>query len=400
MKTYINQLAEYILSNYKNSLTDIAVVFPSRRAGLLLKKEIGEMTDKPLWLPDVFTINDFIFKYTGCNIPNKLSLIIKLYFVYLEYEEQESFDKFYKWGEILLNDFGVIDKYLVKPELLFKRIKDINEIDERFPTELKEDFIAFWKMMIDRDTTDIKNDFLKVWQVISNVYNKFNKVLDEENIAYEGKVYRKVCNELVSGNLNIYNDYKKIIFAGFNNLSRAEEKIISLLAEKGIAEVIFDADKYYTESNLQEAGRFIRKNLIKFDGVNKSFIENELSKDNKTVNVISTPLQTGIVKALGAQLAELAKEDTFSEQNTAIVLPDESLLLPLLNSIPDKIKHINISMGFPLKYTPVYDLLLLLKDLQINKRFEKKKFLFYHSDVEKILLHPYIENLLGDESKN
>lgn len=397
MRTFLNQTAEYLLENYKLNFANVAIIFPSRRAGLMLKREIAKKTGEPLWLPDVQTINDFVFNNSGYHIADKLYLIIKLFNVYKEFEPGESFEKFYKWGEVLLNDFDYVDKYLVDPELIFKKIGSLKEIDERFPTELQDDFINFWKIFLGKETR-IKADFIKTFRIIGDVYKNFVTLLQSENTAYEGMAYRKVCNELKENTSPILNKYKKVIFIGFNYLSLAEKNIISAIELKGKAEVIFDADKYYLNNNNYEAGKFLRKNISAFNQIDKSIIIDELLNSGKNITILSTPLQTGMVKAAGSELKNLAVSD-FNEDQTAIVLPDEALLLPVLNSIPDSIKHINISMGFPFNSTPVYDLITLLKGLQKNVVLNNHKTLFHHLDCEKILLHPYIKLLLGKTSE-
>ncbi|MFA5405658.1 MAG: PD-(D/E)XK nuclease family protein [Ignavibacteria bacterium] len=406
MKTFLENICDDILKKNKDIISDICVIFPSRRAGLFFKSILGNKMETPVWSPSVYSIEDFIEELSEYNFAGNINLLFELYLVYIDVikdekirldsgmnfedseNEAESFDSFYPWGEMLLKDFDVIDKYLVDANLLFKRIKDLKEIEDTFPIELQESFKKFWGSLFDSKQTNEKKNFLKIWQLLGIVYSEFTNRLKMKRICYTGMAYRKLFedSENILSNLR----WKKIIFAGFNSLNPVEKDFMKRLADKGIAEIYWDADDYYISDKNREAGSFIRKNL-KYFGNDETAFEKNLLNDTKRINSIGISSSIGMAKALGSELKEHLSDSNFKIERTTIVLPDAELLLPALYSIPDEIKNINVTMGFPFKDTPLYSLICLLMDLQSNYIYENGKVKYHYSVVEKILLHPYIK---------
>lgn len=406
MTTFMENICDEIISKYRDIILDICIVFPSRRAGLYFKNVLGKKAGNPVWSPSVYSIEDFVEEFSSYSFADNFKLISELYASYSdvmckekkinknssEYADVddgiESFDSFYSWGEMLLNDFDIIDKYLADTNLLFKRITDLKEIEENFPLEFQESFKNFWGTLVNGKQTGAKKNFIKIWNVLGKVYADFTARLSAERICYPGMAYRKLFEEYedVIGRF----EWKKIIFAGFNSLNPVEEKIMKELLVRGIAEIYWDADQYYISDNNQEAGSFIRKSLISL-GQSEIKFENNLESDSKNIFVIGTSTSTGMAKVLGSELKELTDKNDFVEEKSAIVLPDTKLLLPVLYSIPDEIKNINITMGFRFSDTPLYSLIYLLMELQENSIYEKGQARFHHVFVRKILLHPYIK---------
>ncbi len=210
-----------------------------------------------------------------------------------------------------------------------------------------------------------------------------------KNIAYDGMAYRKLYEEIKKGSLPL--EWNKIIFAGFNLLTKSEEGIINELLKKNKAEIYWDADEYFINDSKQEAGEFLRKNFKNLKITSPKWIENNLSKEKKLIKIIGAPLLAGQAKALGSELKKFLSDNNTSLENTAIVLPDENLLIPALNSLPAEIDSLNVTMGFPLKSSTLYNLFQILKKLQKNKKTSKNSVVFYHKDVIQILLHPYVK---------
>jgi len=404
MNTFMDSVCERILEKKINDLSDLCVVFPSRRAGLYFKYLLGKKLGSPAWSPAVFSIEDFMENLSGYIFADNLKLLIELFKVYKivskrenlkltgEYAgyddgEDESFDNFYPWGEMLLKDFDAVDKYLVNAEILFKRIKDIKEIEENFPLELQETFKKFWGSLFDTESTFVKENFLKIWQVLESLYCDYKAALAGKKICYPGMAYRELHDIIKSGKNAV--KWDKIIFAGFNSLSTSERNIMQMLAERGLAEIYFDGDDYYYSDKNQEAGYFLRKNT-KFFGLEEKY-GSELLCGSKNIFRIGTSSNAALAKVLGSELKELSLKENFEPGKTAVILPDENLLLPVLYSVPEEIKEINVTMGLPFRDTPLYDFINLLFDLQDGCIFEKGKYKFHFKNVEKVLLHPYIK---------
>ncbi len=388
MNTFLNELAGYTLNKYSNKLQRIAVVFPSRRAGIFFKRGLAKNIGKPGWSPSVFSMQDFVYEVGNLKPLDDIKLVLELYEIYIKYDRQE-FDDFYKWGEMMISDFDIVDKFMVNTEKLFRAIEDIKEIEERFAEELPVEYIRFWKSVLN-GKDEVKGEFLRNWKILGHVYREFNSRLSDMGFSYEGMAYRRLAEELKNGK-NIGN-FDKIIFAGFNGISKSESDIFESLKKTGKAEIFFDADEYYISDNKQEAGYFIRKNLKIFDKAESGrFIINSLLNEEKNITIAGTALNAGIAKSSGVFVNELIDKGLFNESNTAIVLPDENLLLPVLYSIPEEAGEFNVTMGYPFRFSHVYNLFKILRELQRNMIKRNGILLFNHKDIEKVLLHPYIK---------
>ncbi len=393
MPDFIKRAAGLVYERHKENLKSVAVIFPSRRAGLYFRKELSALIENPVWSPAVFSLNDFVSKHSELDTADTLTLVFELYESYSKYLETESFDEFYPWGEMLLKDFDVIDKYMVDADLLFKSIKDEKEIEQAFPIEAAEQAELFWESIIKlQKKNEYKDKFIEIWSHLNSVYRHFRESLLGKKIAYEGLSIRKLA-ENISG---IELPYEKIHFAGFNSLNKCEKEIFLSLINRNAAETLFDADKYFVDDKKQEAGHFLRRNLKVF----RNGLENEtsgLAEGKKNINIIGSSLSSGMVKSFGYELKKFVEENPGAEKNTAVILPDENILLPALYSIPENAKDINITMGLPFRSTPLFALIRIIQKLQNGKIYEKGKYRFYHGDVIRLLLHPYVKFLFPEQ---
>ena len=231
MQTFLDKLSGYILESYSTNLDQICIVLPNRRASLFLKKGLADHAQKTIWSPQIFSIEDFINEYSGLNIIDPLYLQCELYNVYVEKEKgaAQTFGEFLKWGQVLLNDFNEIDMYLVSSEQLFSYL-----------TEAKA--LSLWNP--DQSTlTDFQVNYLQFYNSLRDYHQLLGKRLLENKQVYNGLAYRYLAENIEKKAPEL--NYKKIIFAGFNALTKAEGKIISYLEKSGLAEIIWDADAYY-----------------------------------------------------------------------------------------------------------------------------------------------------------
>ncbi|NOS85393.1 MAG: hypothetical protein HOP31_09665 [Ignavibacteria bacterium] len=387
MKPFLDKLAGELLGKHGNDISALQIVFPSRRAGLYFKKYLSERIKSPVWAPVTCGISEFIKENSDQLIADDLTLIFELYEVYKEYTEDVTFDKFYPWGEIILRDFDEIDKNLAEADYLFRILKEHKKVEEDFEYNVADldEFYRFWNSFSEKDITGLQDEFIKTWEILGKVYHQFRARLISKNICYEGMAYRKLFEKVKTKAYTT--GYKKIIFAGFNQLNKCEEGIIKDLLEQGIAEVYWDADKYYIEDKLQESGKFLRENFVNLSLNEPNWIENSLAESAINIRMIGSPLEVSQAKVLGSELEKLKQDGSLK---TAIILPDDSLLMPVLRSIPSNINAINITMGYSFKNSLLYSLFELLRDLNLNSRGEGKSIEFYHKDIIGVLLHPYI----------
>ncbi len=417
--SFLDQLARRIQADFGDDIGDIAVVLPTRRAALFLKESLAKTYKKTLWAPQMLSIQDFVRSLTNWQYPEQLALNFELYQVYKKAMRErhpgynESFERFYAWGEMLLKDFDEVDKYLVDAEGLFSNIRDLRRIEMEFGLS-ENDAKAlqrFWQSVHGLTATEeeeaispIKKTFLDIWEVLGDVYKNFGQSLQAKSLAYDGIAYRQIVAQLREEKLKL--PYRHVIFAGFNALSLAEQEMIRLMLEQQKAHIYWDVDvSYFPEKILQnqpnwqygaiseEAGKFIRKLHPLWEAKGSRLIQHDMVAEEKEVILTGVALQTAQARLLGQLLADLPS-DTDALRQHAIILADENLLFPVLYSLPETVENLNITMGFPLRQTHVYHLLFSITGLIRNQILGKDgKGLFSHIDLLQLLNSPYIKSI-------
>jgi hypothetical protein len=403
MTPFLKELAERMIREYPH-LDELTFVFPNKRAALYFENYLARGLKKPQWAPAMYSIEDFFKRHSDLKEPDKLTLVFRLYQVYTSVlKNNESFDRFYFWGEMLLRDFDEIDKYLVNAPQLFKDLSRIKELDETFDylTEEQRSFLQEFWMHFSEKPSATKEEFLFMWRKLPKVYTEFTKALRKESLGYEGMIHRDVAESFTKKIPSGLKD-AKLIFAGFNALTKAEEVVLSTLVNQG-ASVLWDGDQYYVDNDLQEAGMFMR-NYRKHQQFSKTF-DGELPAHflnaPKKITLTAVPQRIGQAKLAGLEinsiLEHLPKDDLPAElSKTVIVLPDESMLLPMMHSLPSELADINVTMGFPLRETPLFNLLDQVIEMQIKKRTTS----FNHREVNAILGHAYFLSLAEQEAQS
>ncbi len=376
------------------------LVFPNKRAGLFFRKYLSEHLKEPSLSPKIDSLEEFVLHFSDSVLSGQLGLVFDLFEVYRKINPgAESFDRFYYWGEMLLRDFEDIDQHLVDPRQIFRGVKDQKELEENFRF-LDSGHIkviqSFWSSFLPK-TSDQQIQFLRLWEVLYQVYSEFKEKLKERNEGYKGMLYREVLSFL---DLKVKTWNKgKLVFAGFNALTKVEKEIIKYFVNQEQASLYWDYDDYYLNDNLQEAGEFLR--TYKADSsCAKSFGDQPRDyflKTTKEFKSVGVPLRIGQAKVTGKLLAG---EEGLNDEKTVVVLADEGMLFPVLNSVPPSVADINVTMGFPLKHTPLYSLLQALLELQQNLRPGKDDTTyFYYRHVLSLLRHPYIIEAYSEEVK-
>ena len=399
MKPFLYQVASLFYSEYGAEVSRLAFVFPNRRTGLFFQKYLSEVSEKPLFSPTILTINDLFVQLSGKQAADRISMLFKLYDIYLRHSgSSETFDEFLYWGEMLLNDFDDIDKYMADARMLFTNVTDLREIENDFSFLSPEQIAAirtFWSSFYPKGDTPNQEQFLAVWQILYALYTDLREALATEGKGYEGMIFREVVEQMEKDECCDL-PYTKVVFVGLNALSVAEERFLSGLQKRGIADFYWDYASPKVTDPDNQASYFVERNLRQFPS---QLIENgQLTIDNedddkKKIEVIGIPSGIGQAKQVCSILNELCKEDEMSAEEalrTAVILPDEHLLIPVLNAIPEQIKRINVTMGYPLAGTPVASLMEYILALQKNIRYVDRRPVFYFRDVLPILNHRYI----------
>ena len=407
MTSFLECIAKQLYAENANDLRKHCLVFPNRRAGLYFLKYLAAEISTPVWTPSIVTINDLFHSFSKLQSADNEVLLFELYKVYRRIKKSpESFDDFFFWGDMLLNDFDDIDKYLVNAPDLFTNVKDIKKIDELFggmTGDQIEIIKRFWVNFDIDNPSKEKAGFISTWEILTQLYIEFRTALKSNNLGYEGMIFRDVIEN--SDNENDAADrWEKFHFIGFNALNECEKAIMIRLKSNGKANFYWDYDNSYIKpGNLSSAGYFMKENLRVF-GNNMppdwSF-DTLLSDDSLTVSrrVIDASSDVAQVKLLPALIKEMTGLTPENAHHTAVVLADENLLLPVLTSIPENIGDVNITMGFPLKQTGVYSLVRDLLDLQKNTMTRDGVLLFNYHEVY-ILLKNRMMATFMNESDN
>ncbi len=371
MTTYLEEIA--IQYSKSKDLPSHIFILPSKRASLFLKKALLEVTHHTHFAPKILSIEDFIEIVSDLKIASSIELLFDFYDVYLKSAvvEKESFESFSSWAGILLDDFNEIDRNLINRENFFSYLKDIKSIE---------------KWGVKNEPPELIKNYLNFWNSLSNLYTDFSNNILQKGKAHQGFVYREAANNMehykaASGN-------KKHVFIGFNALNKAEEVIIKELLEAGNTEVFWDTDAYFMEKKYHSASYFLRefKSQWKYYQTNTfKSISNHYTKP-KHISIIGCSKSIGQVKCV-AEILENIPENKL--EKTALVLADEELLMPVLNSLPANIKSVNITMGLPLKLLPASSFFENIFKIHIQTKNH-----FYYNDVLQIIEHPLSAKLI------
>lgn len=394
MESFLKLVAADLYKHTKGNLAHTAVVFPNKRAGLFFNEYLAQESDSPIWSPAYVSISELFRSLSPWEVGDPVKLVCELYKIFRrETQSTETLDDFYFWGEMLISDFDDADKNRVDTDKLFSNLQDLRNImdDYTFIDDEQEEAIRqfFQNFSIERRTA-LKERFISLWDVLGNIYKGFRESLASQNIAYEGMMYRHVIEHLDVDKL----PYEKYVFVGFNVLNKVEHTLFTQLKDAGKAVFYWDYDEFYMKENRQavthEAGEFIRRNLRDFPSPLSGELFKNLSKP-KEVHYIASSTENAQARYLPQWIRNNL---TTPEKETAVVLCNEALLQPVLHSLPAEIKHVNITMGFPLSQTPVYSFLIALLELHTHG-FNFKSGRYTFQSVVTLLKHPYTRQLTG-----
>lgn len=394
MKPFLYQVASLFYGRYGREISRLAFVFPNRRAGLFFQKYLSEIAGMPLFSPTILTINDLFLQLSGMQQADRMKMLFRLYELYKTRSgSDESFDDFLYWGEMLLNDFDDVDKYRVDARMLFANVTDLREMEQDFSYLTPEQVAAirtFWSSFSPEGRSENQKQFLALWQILYDLYVDLRRVLADENCGYEGMIFREVVERL-ERNEGTDLPYEKVVFVGLNALSVTEECLLSQLHRRGIADFYWDYASPLVRDRDNKASYFVERNLERFPSAWP--LPQEEEERERQIEVVGIPSGIGQAKQVYRILDAWCDEyemDAEGALRTAVILPDEQLLIPVLNAIPERIRRINVTMGYPLSATPIASLVEYVLALQKNLRYVDAQPAFYFRDVLPILNHRYV----------
>lgn len=395
MTPFLHDVAVDLISRLGDDLKNTAIIFNNKRPEAFLKKHLGELQGNASFSPAFFTISSFFAASTNLVVadPLKQFFILHQEFNKLLIAEGKTTltpDQFFPMANIILGDFAEVDYDLVEANKLFTQLEDIAEIQQQFDnfTEEQQEFLArFWSSFSADKQRTHQQKFLELWKRMPALYRNFQRALEGQGLITSAQTYRCLA-EGKADLTDFISSYKKIIFIGFNALNRCEEKLFKKWQEQGCALFYFDADDYYLQDDLQEAGVFLRRNIFRSGLINSFPAQSFLGGKRSTVDVIKTQGHVAQAKVLTEKIDfQVLAEFAENPEKTAIILADESLLVPVMQTLPPEAGIVNITMGYPLTQSPLFGLTELWLNIQeqINKQ---QKHTVYYRDALAFLSHP------------
>lgn len=404
METFLQLVAQDLYKKTGNDLSRTVVVFPNKRASLFFNEQLAAQSNRPLWSPTYVSISDLFRQLSPWKAGDPIRLVCELYRVFREEtKSEETLDDFYFWGELLISDFDDVDKNLVDADRLFGNLQDLKnimDIPDYLSQEQEEAIQEFFRNFSSEKRTELKEKFISLWDKLGDIYRHYRKRLAELGIAYEGMMYRQVMEELDTQRL----DYDRYVFVGFNVLNRVEQAFFLRLQEAGKAWFYWDYDVFYTrrpsEANppyKHEAGEFILRNLKLFPNQLPESCLDVMSRP-KQIRFLSAPTENAQARFLTQWMKGLELPEGAQQKENAVVLCNEAMLVPVLHTLPEEVKDVNITMGFPLAQTPVYSYINALTELQTDG-YRADSGRYVYEAVMAVLKHPYVRQLSAEAEK-
>ena len=351
MQTFLGKTADHLFHAHgMEGLKDIAIVMPSQRGILYLKKELAIRGDRPYLSPSFFTIEEFALQMSDSVLEDPIDLLMEAYACFKEVDSKVDFDRFVTWGQMMLKDFDTLDLYLVDPSALFSFLSEAKSI-ERWGQEYGQDQADGW-------ITPNTQAYFKLYDSLLEVYIRLKSRLEAKGTAYRGLAYRKLVELLEAGKSL---GFKQIYFVGFNALSKSEETIIRLLLRENVAQTLWDVDEYYVKNKHHRAGNWLRDYSNPGSSAYLSrgpfhWMERDLLEKPKEVEIIGLANPSAQIFVALEQIRAWQSEHGDVEQ-VALVLGDESLLDSLLPYLGEFKDRLNITMGYSLKKSQVFSLM-------------------------------------------
>ena len=410
MTPFLKQVAAHYF--HGGDIEQTCFLFPNRRSLVFFKKYLGDLVRQdgrgvPLMVPPLYTINDFFYRLNHMEVTDKLRLLLELYDVYKKLNPQaEPLDEFVFWGDVMLGDFDDMDKYLVKADALLQNVQDFKALQDNFDylsenqQEAIRSFLNHFRdgkgaLTVNEKDADVKSKFLRLWNLLYPIYRDFNAALKEKGMAYEGMVYRSLADKLQEGTPVVdilrpeFPEVNQFVFVGLNALNECERLLLRRMRDAGVAEFVWDYVSPQIRDKANKSSFFMERNVEDFPQA----FPVEASPVPPQINVISVPSSVGQAKLAPQILADIHGDPV----ETAFVLPDESLLLPLLNSLPEERDSVNVTMGYPMAGSAIFTLLTTIGQMQLKMRKKADGWYFYHRQVREIFSSGLLKKLATPE---
>lgn len=377
---FLTQLVSELMQGGADSAGNLRIILPGKRARLFLFREWALAAGKPVWAPEVSTMEEFVFGALGLKPADELALTLNLWEVCRGTADTSmTFEQFTGWAPIALRDFNEVDLFMADPAQVFANLRDARELQ-------------FWEPGRKEELSDFELQYLAFYDHLLLWYHALRERMLATGMAWQGLAFRMLAAE--KSLLPEQCAGKQLVFAGFNAFTPAEEGIVKSLRDSGIARLLWDADKWYVEDPLQEAGLFIRGWRERHPETGMQWIGEELGNSAKDIRIYGVHGNRAQARLAG----EILDKAGSSNHHTAVVLPDEGLLLPVLNSLPPVVDRFNVTMGLSFSHTPAWSWLRLNLQLFVPTHDHNGGWIRVASLVP-LLRHPWFSLMLAPEGK-
>ncbi len=377
---FLDRVAEIILQQEQ----ELIVVLPTRRAGVFLKQAIAKRIEKPIFLPEIKTIEEFFYSLTDLKKADQTDLLFRLYKSHKATSNIPNlFEDFLSWGQTFLSDCNEIDNNLIEADGFFSNLYIDREIRN-------------WNVA--DELTDMQKEYLSFWKSAKALYHDFQENLLSDGLAYNGLAYRIAVENMEDR----FPSDKKVFFCGFNALNKAENALFDYIEQNDLGTILWDIDEYYlAEDDINKAGQYFKRYRAQWPN-NKSLQEAHHHIGEKTeqihiIKAVNNASQCEIVSQIVSELKEIGE----TNENTAIILADEQLLQPLLYQLPKKDITYNITMGKGLQQFPIVHLIEELIEIKLYQLKNQTKKSIPFRLLQSIIFSPQfrkidIDNKLQD----
>lgn len=375
MESFISE----VVSKFEiDDLNKSHFVLPSRRAAQAFAKELFKKHKENFLVPPIQSIEEFIESVSGVDLIGNLDTLFYFYEVYKENtnpNKQEPLEQVYNWGQLIIQDFNEIDRYQIDSKQFFGNLKAIKDIEHWSKSEVK---------------TDLVKNYIEFWETLPKYHTELKLKLKSENKAYQGMAYSEAVSDLED---YLNESDNQFYFIGFNALNSCEESMFQYIIAQKRGNIFWDIDQHLLKEN--SAGMFMRNYAKNWPSFSSSILKSstESFSNTKHINLYGVPKKIGQAKLIGDILSDLSESEL---NKTALILGDETLLQPILNSLPKNISDVNITMGLPLESTSFASFFETLFKIRTSNQMElyyKKVFELiehsslkkeYHQDVQKL----------------
>ena len=407
MTPFLKQVAKHYF-DHTTSENDFCYVFPNRRSMLFFKKYYCLQVKSAgitMFEPQMYTINDFFYKVYAGAPTERIDLLLNLYREYKKLIPNcEPLDEFIFWGEMILSDFNDVDKYLIDAEKLFtnvsqfKSMQDYSFLNENQLKALQA-FMGHFAPQAGEDGK-YKENFRKTWDILYPLYKSFNHTLSEQGKSYEGMVYRRLAERFESESASdvlqdAFPHSPKFVFVGLNAPTESELAVLKRMRQAQLAEFCWDYSSEMIKDKANKSSFFMEDNIRH---LGQSIKLDPEGLPTAQINVLAVPSAVGQCKQIGQIFRRLGGEIGI---NTAIVLPDEKLLLPTLNAIPDSISKVNVTMGYPMSGSVLYSLIDEICAMQMHIRERSDgNWAFYYKQAYDLFANPLLKDSLCENERH